>query len=35
MTLALVTVMAVTVVCLPFLGLLPRTAPADSPAPGH
>ncbi|MFJ9057280.1 MFS transporter [Streptomyces sp. NPDC102409] len=35
MTLALVTVMTVTVVCLPFLGLLPRTAPADSPAPGH
>ncbi|MFE4451210.1 MFS transporter [Streptomyces sp. NPDC056796] len=35
MTLAVLTVMAVTVVCLPFLSLLPKSAPADDAAPGH
>ncbi|MFI0416958.1 MFS transporter [Spongiactinospora sp. 9N601] len=35
MTLAIITVMAVTVICLPFLKLLPKSAPADDAAPGH
>ncbi|MFF3286571.1 MFS transporter [Streptomyces sp. NPDC003023] len=35
MTLAIITVMAVTVICLPLLRLLPKSAPAHNPAPGH